>query len=178
MQPPKLVALTGLAGCGKSTAADYLIRAHGFVRVKFSGPLKDMLRAIGLTDRHIEGDLKEEPCALLCGQTPRYAMQTLGTEWGRDTIDPALWQHLWHERAADVLDQGGRVVVDDCRFPNEAGAVRALGGTVVLLEGRATGIATSSHSSEAGAGEPDYTMSNASTVEELYRHLSALVVPG
>jgi hypothetical protein len=49
-------------------------------QVKFAGPLKSMCMALGLTEAHIEGHLKEVPCELLCGQTPRHAMQTLGTE--------------------------------------------------------------------------------------------------
>ena len=44
-----------------------------------------MLYQLGLGEAHIEGALKEVPCELLGGKTPRYAMQTLGTEWGRDT---------------------------------------------------------------------------------------------
>ena len=30
-----LIALTGLAGSGKTTAADYLVNAHGFICIKF-----------------------------------------------------------------------------------------------------------------------------------------------
>jgi hypothetical protein len=59
------VALTGLAGSGKSTAALHLVNRHGFERVRFAGPLKAMVRALGLTDREIDGDLKEVPCGLL-----------------------------------------------------------------------------------------------------------------
>jgi hypothetical protein len=132
---PKVVAFTGLAGSGKSTAADYLV-AQGYQRVKFAGPLKAMLRAMGLGDAHIEGDLKEVPTPLLAGKTPRYAMQTIGTDWGRDIIGPTLWTGLWHATVSDVLDHGGRVVCDDCRFANEVEAVRNVGGRVLRLQGR------------------------------------------
>jgi hypothetical protein len=83
MTAARLIALTGYAGSGKSTLADILACEHGFTVVKFAGPLKAMLRALGLDEREIEGDLKEQPCQLLAGHTPRRAMQTLGTEWGR-----------------------------------------------------------------------------------------------
>lgn len=132
---PKVLAFTGLAGSGKSTAADYLV-SLGYVRVKFAGPLKAMMRALGLTDHHIEGDLKEVPTPLLAGKTPRYAMQTIGTDWGRDIIGPTLWTGLWHATVSDVLDNGGRVVCDDCRFANEVEAVRNVGGRVLRLHGR------------------------------------------
>lgn len=143
---PKVVAFTGLAGSGKSTAADHLV-SLGYVRVKFAGPLKAMLRGLGLSEAHIEGDLKEVPTPLLAGRTPRYAMQTIGTDWGRDIIGPTLWTGLWHATVSDVLDHGGRVVCDDCRFANEIEAVRNVGGRVLRLQGRG-GIA-GGHVSEA-----------------------------
>ena len=51
---PSVLGITGRAGSGKTTAADYLV-SNGWRRVKMAGPLKDMMRAGGLTDRHIEG---------------------------------------------------------------------------------------------------------------------------
>lgn len=161
-----LIALTGPAGCGKSTAADYLIMSHGFVRVKFAGPLKAMLRAVGMGDAEIEGDLKERPHPLLCGKTPRYAMQTLGSEWGRDIIGPDFWIGLWDRTVCDVLDHGGKVVVDDCRFENEAGAVRRLGGTIVRLTGRASGIG--GHQSEKMDWAADMDVANDNSLHELF----------
>ena len=54
-----LIALTGLAGSGKTTAADYLVKAHGFTRIKFADPLKSMLYTLGLVYEDIEGEGKE-----------------------------------------------------------------------------------------------------------------------
>src|SRR5258708_1145419 len=87
-----------------------------------------MLRAIGLGDDELEGNLKEVPCGLLCGQTPRHAMVTLGTEWARDQISKDLWVTIWEDTVCRVLDEGGRVVVDDCRFSNELRMVQKLRG--------------------------------------------------
>ena len=161
---PKVVAFTGLAGSGKSTAADFLA-TKDYQRVKFAGPLKAMMRAIGLTDDHIEGALKEVPTPLLAGRTPRYAMQTIGTDWGRDIIGPTLWTGLWYSTVQDVLDHGGRVVCDDCRFANEVEAVHAAGGVVVRLEGRG-GIA-GCHASEKMDFEPDLLVRNTGTRDQL-----------
>ncbi|QWY83235.1 deoxynucleotide monophosphate kinase protein [Rhizobium phage RHph_X2_25] len=160
---PRLVALTGAAGSGKSTATRYLVEHNGYTLVKFAGPLKDMLRAIGFDDDEIEGEFKEMPMEMLCGKTPRHAMQTLGTEWGRKCMGEDFWVRIWRLRAAMV---GGRVVVDDCRFPNEAQAIRELGGMIVKLEGRG-GIA-GSHASEAGCGQHDVVVTNDGCVTELY----------
>jgi hypothetical protein len=142
----RIIAFAGLAGSGKTTAAMHLANNHGYRRLRFAEPLKQMLRVIGLGGDEIDGRLKEVPSPLLCGKTPRWAMQTLGTEWGRDLIGEDFWQNLWLDLAAECLDLDGCVVADDCRFGTEAATVRKLGGIVVRITGRG-GIA-GSHSSE------------------------------
>lgn len=144
--PRTIVAFTGLAGAGKSTAAAHLVKSRGFERVRFAGPLKAMMKALGCTDAEIDGDRKEVPCDLLGGKTPRQAMQWLGTEWGRDLIDSNLWIRAWRA-AVDRLPGGIPAVVDDCRFPNEAEAIRAAGGVIVRIERPGAGTA-SVHASE------------------------------
>ncbi|MBD9542980.1 deoxynucleotide monophosphate kinase [Ensifer sp. ENS04] len=163
---PRLVALTGAAGSGKSTATRFLVERHGYTLVKFAGPLKDMLRAIGLSEEQIEGGLKEEPCEWLQGATPRHAMQTLGTQWGRACIGEGFWSSIWRRRVETALALQRRVVVDDCRFPNEAEAVRQLGGMIIKLEGRG-GIA-GEHASEAGCGQHDAVVFNDDGLVDLY----------
>lgn len=169
---PRLIAFTGKAGAGKSTAADILV-AQGWTRVKFAAPLKAMCRAIGMTEAQIEGDEKELPSPLMQGHTPRYVMQTLGAEWGRDLIGPSFWIDLWEDSAARCLDEGGRVVVDDCRYPNEADVIRKLGGVLVELAGRG-GIA-GSHGSEAGGLQPDKRVWNGGLLETLAWEVKRLV---
>ncbi|WP_296584874.1 deoxynucleotide monophosphate kinase [Xanthobacter sp.] len=124
-----IIGFAGRAGAGKTTAAQHLVQHHGFERVRFAGPLKAMMRALGCTEEEVDGARKEMPCDLLGGRTPRLAMQWLGTEWGRDMIAPDLWTRAWEYAAAGKP----RVVVDDVRFPNEVEAVRRLGGVVLQL---------------------------------------------
>lgn len=131
---PKLIGICGPAGAGKSTAAHYLCRKHDYVRTRFAEPVKDMLRAMGLTERHVDGDLKQASCDLLGGKSPREAMQTLGTEWGRDLMHPDLWTRLWLHRCQPLFDEWRRVVVDDVRFPNEAATISRLGGKIIRME--------------------------------------------
>ncbi|PWE56394.1 deoxynucleotide monophosphate kinase [Metarhizobium album] len=166
---PPVIALTGVAGSGKSTAADYLIRHHGYERVKFATPLKNMMRAIGFGEEDIEGSCKELSNSLLCDKTPRHAMQTLGSQWGRDCIGEDFWVNLWKDDAERVILRGGRVVVDDCRFPNEASTIRKMGGVIYKLEGRG-GIA-GTHVSEAGCGIADAVIENDGARIDLYAGL-------
>jgi len=172
MTKPRLIALVGLAGSGKSTAAKHLTANHGYRVEKFAGPLKDMLRAIGLTESHIEGDLKEVPCDLLGGKTPRYAMQTLGTEWGRDLISTGLWTRAWMDRA-----RNGAVVTDDCRFENEAEAVRRLGGRIIRVVRPAHGNGAG-HASESDQARivADRDIVNNGTPADLHAQLDAILL--
>ncbi len=166
----RIIALTGIAGCGKSTVADFLCRFDDYTLVKFADPLKEMLRTLGLSQVHIEGELKEKPCDLLSGKTPRYAMQTLGTEWARNIMGKNFWVNIWKQRVRDLVEHGvNGIVVDDCRFLNEVEAVHSIDGQVmgVIGDHRPT---TSEHSSEAVvSGELlDDVIMNTGNIDDLY----------
>jgi hypothetical protein len=126
----KIIALTGYMGSGKSTAAAHLRDAHGYEVVPFAAPLKNMLRALGVPEESLTGADKEVPLDLLGGRTARHAMQTLGTEWGRNLISPDLWISVWRK----AIEGHEKVAVDDMRFLNEAQAVRDLGGLIVRIK--------------------------------------------
>lgn len=166
---PKLVALAGVAGSGKSTVAEHLVAQYGYTRLKFAGPLKDMCRAIGMTEAMIEGAEKETPIDWLCGRTPRYVMQRLGTEFGRDLIGADFWVRLFQRQADAIITNGGRIVVDDCRFDNEAAAVQAMGGIVIRLVGR--GGLAGNHQSEQITDEADAIVHNDGTIGDLHHRV-------
>jgi hypothetical protein len=66
-----VIGFAGSMYAGKSTAAARLVSRFGFHRVRFAGPLKAMMAALGLSHEEIEGSLKETPSELLCGKTPQ-----------------------------------------------------------------------------------------------------------
>lgn len=170
----KVIGLAGLARSGKSTAAAHLVSHHGYVRVRFADPLKAMMRAIGLGHAEVDGDLKETPCAILMGATPRRAMQTLGTDWARDCIHPDFWISLWQRSACDILDHGGKVVVDDVRFQNEVDMIKRVGGTVVRVD-RAGLERSSSHVSENFDFAVDQILKNDGSVDDLFRRVDGVL---
>jgi hypothetical protein len=162
-----LIGLCGLAGSGKSTVAEHLTRVHGFSRIRFAGALKRMLAAAGVTHDMLDGSAKEEPCALLCNRTPRHAMQTLGTEWGRQCIGQDFWIGLW--RAEVERWPSMHIVADDVRFPNELAAVRALGGRIWLVKRPA--LRAMPHASEQldfGTCPPNLTLHNYGSIDDLH----------
>ena len=167
-----IIGMTGPKGSGKDAVASILASGHGFYHLKFAHALKEMMRALlyscdlklDTIERMIEGDLKEEPHHLLLGQTPRRAMQTLGTEWGRDTFGRSFWINIIGQRIK-ALPAGADIVVSDVRFDNEAEMLRRLGAYIIGREGTWTG----GHTSERGL-EPhliDFVMPRSETLNDL-----------
>lgn len=146
-----LIALAGEKGSGKDTAAKALVEV-GFRNAKMAGGLKEMLRAYlryrlapeALIERMLEGDLKETPSPYLNGRTPRHAMQTLGTEWGRERMSPTFWIDALRDHLGPVR----RAVITDVRFPNEADWAKAQGATVIGVERQQDRPLADQHASE------------------------------
>lgn len=174
----QLISIHGKKRSGKGVSATYLQEHHGYQLVKFADTLKEMLRTLfrcagyddEMIERFIEGDLKETPLDILDGKTPRYAMQTLGTEW-RDFICETLWVNIAVMKIKSLLDQGIDVVVDDMRFPHEMRAIKDLNGTIVKVKNnRLIDNEFSTHSSEIELPDDifDVILENHDTFDYLY----------
>lgn len=91
-----------------------------------------------------------------CHLTARYALQQLGTEWGRSCF-PDVWAALGVRRALAYLETNpaGLAVITDCRFINEARAVREAGGEVWRIVRPGAGLGTA-HPSETEQQSPEF----------------------
>lgn len=182
MSDRKIIGFVGRAGSGKSTASARAIAAHGFQRGTFARALKLMLRTLlnyrgadAVTiNRMVDGDLKEIPSSHLNGKSPRVAMQTLGSEWGRDCID----RDLWVDTEMDATRDLPRVVFDDVRFSNEVAAIRKAGGMVVRVMRPGTVNVSAHASEEVDWLECDATIDNDGSPIDLARRVDALIVGG
>jgi energy-coupling factor transporter ATP-binding protein EcfA2 len=168
-----VVGITGQKGSGKDTLGEAM---EGFEVIKMADPLKDMIRtmyrAAGIEDheieRKIEGDLKETPCGILGGATPRHAMQTLGSEWAK-MVDPShrLWSRIWLGKA---IRSEADIVCTDIRFPHEVAAVHSLGGEILRVE-RPDQKSTDNHASETEmlSLDVDHTFCNDGSIADLHK---------
>lgn len=144
-----LIGFCGPAGAGKTTAALALVATlPDCCRLSFADPIRAMLYSLGLGPEDLQ-TYKEKPHPLLGGKTPRFAMQTLGTEWARQTICDDLWLRVARQRALTALQDQATVVFDDVRFDNEAQMIRRLGGIIIKVT-RPDLPQSSAHASEAG----------------------------
>lgn len=169
-----LVTLTGKAGSGKDTAADYLVRHFGFTKLSWAGPLKAALASMGFP----EPANREDKEKLVQGFdfTWRRAAQTLGTEWGR-ALDADIWTKIIMAQIA-AAPAGSRFVISDSRFENEAAQVRSAGGMVLHVQGRAVDLgAAAAHVSEEPVRilDDDWLLVNNAGVEYLHSQLEALM---
>lgn len=175
-----LIGLTGHMGCGKSVVAEHLHSTLGFhPPLAFADPLKDMLCAMLQENRASLEKLKRSNEPFVGDVTVRRALQTLGTEWGRQ-LHPDLWVLLMERslrKIAQWQDVPG-IVIADVRFENEAHFIREHGGVVVHIFRPDTPVDSNApHISERGVDfhPADFTLDNTGSLPELYRRTEELV---
>lgn len=130
----KIIGLYGPQRVGKTTVAEaieHISKPHGWKRMSFAQPIREMLRPILPASALSPFADKDVPLRVLGGKTVRDALKLLGTEWGRDLIANDLWINVLLSRA----EQNGwdRIVIDDLRMDNEAQAIKSLGGIIVKV---------------------------------------------
>jgi hypothetical protein len=161
-----VIGLSAYMGAGKDTAGQRLVDKWGFTRVAFAEPLKqEVLRTLPRTLREIArltlGDqygtvryqkLSDEEVWAYVERQIRQSdrepvFRALLQEWGtelRRSEDQEYWIKQW--KAAVAAVPNGRVVATDCRFLNEADAIKTLGGVLVRIHRQ--GKVGDSHPSE------------------------------
>lgn len=168
----KLIGFHGPAGAGKDTCGAYLVEHFGFERLSFAAPIYDMLEIAGF-GRPKDQPAKEANIEWL-GKSWRHLAQTLGTEWGRQCVDPELWVKLAMHKVQSNPDKA--YVITDVRFENEAKMIRATGGLVVHIRGRKA-EGTLQHASEVPLAlyPGDAAVHNDGDFDSLYNQLNYLL---
>lgn len=174
---PIILAFTGKLGSGKSTAAKYMVDEHGYEHFSFARALKKSFAALfGITVEEIEEWKNDPACTIMLtrpngmrsSMTLREGLQRYGTESHRDIFGSNFWVDFAMQNLPD------KAVCDDCRFPNEAAAIRCWGGKIIEIRRDSVGD-TGSHASEVGIGsDPDGVIFNNGLVEDMYDFLDAL----
>lgn len=172
----KLIGLTGLAHCGKDTAADILCAEFGYTKLAFADPLKKAVASIANepVSNFYDNNLKEMPCPVT-GRTRRVTMQAVG-----EGLRHILGQNIWLANMACRLQTSPvGVVISDVRYDNEAKFILGHGGVVIKIHRESAGLhgAVGNHSSEQGISDHLVyaTVTNNGTVESLREALLLLL---
>ena len=151
----KHIGLIGLAGSGKDTAANALIKL-GHYRMAFADKLKELAHEFGWN-----GEKDEDGRKLL---------QDLGMIGRR--YSSGIWiKHVsWR-----VMSEGPPIVFTDVRFQNEADYVRSIGGIIVRIV--RPGQIAQNHESELKQFEvaADIEIVNDGTIEDLHSKIKQLI---
>lgn len=182
-----LIAITGHKFSGKSTVARLLHNATGYEVRSFADKLKDITCILsGCTREDLEDyEFKETQCV------PPYLRPYCGDKFSLDAgyVKPtfrAFLQHFGSEIMRNINNDiwidcalqncPKNAIISDCRFPNEAKAVKAKGGIVIKVV-RPDVNASDSHQSETSIDEikADYVLWNDTTLENLVLNIDSLV---
>lgn len=163
----KIIGLYGAQKAGKSSVAKTITQLDSnWARVSFATPIRQMLNAITnspLVDPFAD---KEQPLDILCGRSVRYALQRLGTEWGRNMIGSDIWIKVLEERIKSYSCNG--IVIDDLRMQNEMEFIKSRGGCIVKVVRDLQSNEVERHTSELDWHNwtPDYVVNNNSSMDD------------
>jgi len=174
----RLIVFSGYARAGKDTAVQVL-HTEGYKRVAFADIMRkfvETLNPIVHTDtigpirlaKVIDSYGWEGYKESIYRDEIRGLLQRLGTDCGRQL----LGDNIWVESAFNALDPDNRYAFADCRFLNEAEAVRSRGGLVIRIERPGVGPANA-HPSETSLDgyDFDYVVQNDNSHEVLRQKL-------
>lgn len=175
---------------GKDTAAQALVRDLGFIRIGWADKLKDLLARIDPLVMPGGGSMTVNTSA---GRgRVKYMVTSMGWERAKQDWPEVrrLLQELglgaretfgedcWIEALKRDLTPGLHYVIPDTRFPNEAEAIKALGGKLIKITRPDVRGAHMGHASELALVDYDgwdAVVENVGSVVELERKVVELV---
>ncbi len=184
----RIIGLTGEAGSGKDTVADYLVEHHDFRRVSLADPLRRGLQAMFGIPMHMLQDraIKHIPLNILGGKSIREAMNTLGTEWGRVCLADDIWlttacmkiNQLRAQVSIGHVNARG-IVISDVRFVDERDWLAEQGGVLwhVYRPDNPYALPRESHVSQEGLPprQRDPIITNDGDIELLHRRVLGIL---
>lgn len=193
-----IIGINGYAGVGKDTVGEIIKELQPWDRweiKKFAGKLKEVASIIlGIPKAMFEDqEFKKENLPPMWSNhglpiTVRDFLQKLGTDALREGLHPNTWVNAlmidYIEQVVNVMNGEGyqledrypNWIITDCRFPNEARAIKEEGGVIVRVN-RAGIKAINAHYSEIALDSwpYDYVIDNDSSIEDLKKLCEYLI---
>jgi len=190
-----VIGFTGKINSGKTSAAQYLV-SEGYSEYSFADPIKRIAEIFGFEKHQLYGTQEQKlEVNTHWKVSGRRFLQRFGTDVCRDALpmlmpelglqeSESLWIRLWQiemQRYPERL-----YVISDVRYPDEAEAIRRLGGLIIRLTctlpertGSTIGRDSSvhAHASEQMQSQiqAHHEINTDGSVQELYAHLDTLI---
>ena len=139
--PSFIFGLCGNAGTGKDSALEYLKYnpySSPILKMAFADPIRDIGEIFGFTREQMTDRKLKETEDPFWGFSPRTFMQKVGTEMFRNCLRDDIWIKLLERRIKDLDNKLGAdpsmIFVTDVRFPNEAEAIKKMGGYIIKIK--------------------------------------------
>jgi cytidylate kinase len=165
-----IIGLSGYAQVGKDTVAKILVEEYGYSRIAFADIIKTAVYRLnpivtfdGMRLAHLV-DLEGWEVAKTLPEIRRL-LQVMGSEVGRDMIDPQIWIELTLHSTRPT----DKVVISDVRFRNEAEEIKWRQGQVWRVSRIDKDAPVNLHRSETDldSWSFDHYVSNNGTIDEL-----------
>ena len=195
-----IVGITGKKRHGKDTIGAHLVTHFGFRHLAFADEVKAIVMEVfNLSREQCYGAIElKEAVDPRWGVTPRYLMQQVGTEVGRNNDFTALSElapkeilrqafrqrglvpgnaMMWINHTLDNVKSWDRALVTDCRYLNEAKAIQDRGGVIVrVVRPDYPDNEFSTHDSETKLAEikENHRIVNYGTLDDLYAEVDHL----
>lgn len=155
-----IIGVAGWARSGKDTVADHLVSSHGYTKFSFATPMREALYR--LNPKITINEVQSTPIRIgvdvydwegLKERSPdvRGLLQRFGTEVGREMFGEDFWVNY----ALDSIPDGTKAVIADVRYPNEADAIKNLGGKVFRVQRNGV-VAANEHPSESALNDYEF----------------------
>lgn len=127
---PLVVGIGHKARSGKDTAADTLVNVYSYTKVCLADPVRDLAYELFPNTRKAVDQFgweqaKSQPHV-------RETLQNIGTAC-KHVFGDDFWSQQTKNKIIEIVDQGGRAVVPDVRFPVEAKMIRSLQGFLMKI---------------------------------------------
>jgi dephospho-CoA kinase len=135
MTIPTIICIAGFKRTGKDTAANFISENYGYQHVKIARAIKELIKYLFMLD---EEDVEEnkEIVNSEWQVTPRYLMQTIGTELFQFKLSeymPHIGRNFWIIRFIKQLNDNEKYVVSDLRFSHEFTSLKEKYGEKMIV---------------------------------------------
>jgi dephospho-CoA kinase len=173
-----IIGLSGYAQVGKDTVAQILVENHGYTRLAFADIIKNAcyildpiinlegMRLAHAVDKFGWDSVKELP-------EVRRLLQAMGSEVGRELIDPQIWVELTMHNVSPK----DKIVISDVRFRNEAEEIKWKQGQIWRISRIERDSPINLHRSETDmdSWDFDHYLANNGTLDDLRKEVKAII---